>query len=167
MTPTPTPPPKPVQISIPAIDVRSSIVSVPRVVNLVTGAAEWDVDLLFRQGRRDVVGHLEGTFLPGQPGNAVLSGHNYGYGHSGVFVRLGWLQPGDRVMVVNEAGVELVYEVVSLERIPWRRKTVDELARHLEYLSPTGDERLTLASCGGANFGPFPERIYVVAKPVR
>jgi LPXTG-site transpeptidase (sortase) family protein len=115
----------------------------------------------------DVVGHLEGTVLPGQIGNAVLSGHNYGYGHSGVFVNLGRLQAGDRVTVVNEANVELVYEVVSLERIPWRRKTMDELTRHLEYLAPTDEERLTLTSCGGANWGPFPERIYAVAKPVR
>jgi sortase A len=113
------------------------------------------------------VGHLEGTSLPGQLGNAVLSGHNYGYGYNGVFVNLGWLKAGDRVSVVNEAGVELVYEVVSMERVPWRRKTVDELARHLEYLAPTGEERLTLTSCGGANFWPFPERIYVIAKPVR
>lgn len=166
-TPTPTPPPKPIQINIPAIGVKSSIVSVPLVADTATGVAEWDVDLLFRQGRQDVVGHLDGTSLPGQPGNAVLSGHNYGFGWNGVFVNLGLLKAGDRVTVVNEAAAQLIYEVVSIQRVPWRRRTVDELARHLEYLGPTSDERLTLASCSGANFGPFPERIYVVAKPVR
>ena len=167
MTPTPTPPPRPVQISIPAIGVKSSIVSVPLVTDPETNLTEWNLDLLFRPDRRDLVGHLEGTSLPGQPGNAVLGGHNYGIGYSGVFVHLGRLKAGDLITVVNDAGDKLVYEVVSVERVPWRRKTADELARHLEYLSPTGEERLTLTSCSGANFEPFPERIYVVTKPVR
>lgn len=165
--PTPTPLPNPIQVNIPAIGVKSSVISVPLIVDPVTGATEWDVNSLFRQGYRDVVGHLEGTALPGQPGNAVLSGHNYGYGYNGVFVHLGLLKPGDRVTVVNEAGVELVYEVALSERVPWRYKTVDELARHLEYLGPTNDERLTLVSCSGGNAVPFLERIYVVTKPVR
>jgi LPXTG-site transpeptidase (sortase) family protein len=165
--PTPTPPPRPVRISIPAIRVESSIVSVPLVTDPTTGSTQWDVDRLFRPGRRDLVGHLEGTSLPGQPGNAVLGGHNYGVGYSGVFVHLGRLKAGDRMTVVNEASAKLVYEVVSVERVSWQRKTLAELAPHLAYLSPTGEERLTLTSCGGANFEPFPERIYVVAKPVR
>jgi LPXTG-site transpeptidase (sortase) family protein len=167
VTPTPTPPPKPVHIDIPAIYVRSPIVPVAQVTDSQTGLTDWDIGSLFRSGRRDLVGHLEGTALPGQPGNAVLGGHNYGYGHNGVFVSLGRLKDRDRITVVNEGGESLVYEVVSVERIPWRRKTLEELARHLDYLAPTGEERLTLMSCGGANFEPFPERVYVVAKPIR
>jgi hypothetical protein len=166
-TPIPTPPPRPIRISIPAIHIESSIVSVPLVTDPVTGSTNWDVGRLFRPGRKDLVGHLEGTSLPGEAGNAVLGGHNYGRGYNGVFVHLGWLQAGDRITVVNEAGAKLVYEVVSVEQVKWRRKTVAELARHLEYLSPTGEERLTLTSCSGASFAPFPERIYVVAKPIR
>jgi sortase A len=131
-----------------------------------TGLADWEIDSLFREDRRDLVGHLEGTALPGQPGNAVLTGHNYGYGYSGVFVHLGRLKVGDLVTVVTEAADTLVYKVASTERVPWRRRTLSELARHLEYLAPTGEERLTLVSCGGANVAPFPERVYVVAKPV-
>lgn len=165
--PTPTPPPRPVQISIPAIGVKSSIVSVLLVNDPRTGLLNWDFGSLFRPGRKDLVGHLEGTSLPGQPGNAVLGGHNWGYGIKGVFVHLGRLKARDRITVINEAGDNLVYEVVSVERVKWRRKTPTELARHLGYLAPTGKERLTLASCGGANFEPFPERIYVVARPVR
>lgn len=167
MTPTPSPPPQPIQISIPAIGVESPIVLVPLVRDQRTGLMNWDFDSLFRPGRKDLVGHLEGTSLPGQPGNAVLGGHNWGYGIRGVFVNLGRLKAGDRITVVNEAGVKLVYEVLSVEWVSWRRKTSAELARHLEYLAPTGEERLTLVSCSGANLEPFPERIYVVAKFVR
>jgi len=165
--PTPTPPPRPVRISIPAIRVESSIVPVPLVTDSRTGLTQWDIGRLFRPGRTDLVGHLEGTSLPGEAGNAILGGHNYGVGYSGVFVHLGRLKAGDRMTVVNEAGDQLVYEVASVERVSWRRKTLAELARHLAYLAPTGEERLTLVSCGGTNFEPFPERIYVVAKPVR
>ena len=166
MTPTPLPPPRPVRISIPAIHVESSVVSVPLVANPRTGLTDWDIARLFRPGRKDLVGHLEGTSLPGEPGNAVLGGHNYGIGYRGVFVNLGRLKVGDRMTVINDAGAQLVYEVVSVERVGWRRKTLAELTRHLEYLAPTGEERLTLMTCSGANFAPFPERIYVVAKPV-
>lgn len=165
-TPTPTPAPRPISIEIPAIGVRSSVVAVPLVSDPLSGVANWDVDSLFRRGRRDLVGHLEGTALPGQPGNAVLGGHNYGSGYDGVFLGLGRLTPSDRVTVVNEAGQSLVYEVVSVDRVKWQRKTLEELALHLEYLAPTGEERLTLMTCGGANVFPFPERVYVVAKPV-
>jgi LPXTG-site transpeptidase (sortase) family protein len=131
-----------------------------------TGLADWDVDSLFRPGRRDLVGHLERTAFPDKPGNVVLTGHNYGYGYSGVFLRLGQLKAGDRVTLVTEAGDSLVYQVALTERVPWRRKTLDELARHLAYLAPVDEERLTLVSCGG-NVAPFLERIYVVAKRAR
>lgn len=166
-TPTPTPPPRPISIHIPTIGVQSSVVSVPLVADPQSGALEWDVDSLFRPGRQDLVGHLEGTALPGQPGNAVLGGHNYGYGYDGVFLNLGRLKPADRITLVNEAGQSLVYEVVSVDKVKWQRQTFEELARHLEYLAPTGEERLTLMSCGGGNVFPFPERVYVVAKPIR
>jgi LPXTG-site transpeptidase (sortase) family protein len=136
---------------------------VPLVTDPRTEVADWDVDSLFRSGRRDLVGHLEGTAFPGHPGNAILTGHNYGYGHSGVFLRLGQLKAGDRIALVTEAGESLIYQVVRTDRIPWRRKTLDELARHLAYLSPVDEERLTLVSCGGS-VAPFLERIYVVAE---
>ena len=166
-TPTPTPPPRPISILIPAIGVQSPVVPVPLVTDPQSGVSDWDIDSLFRPGRRDLVGHLEGTALPGQPGNAVLGGHNYGYGYNGVFLNLSRLRPPDRITVINEAGQSLVYEVMSVDRVKWQRKTFQELARHLEYLAPTGEERLTLMSCGGGNVFPFPERVYVVARPIR
>ena len=58
VTPGPPPPPGPVYITIPAIGVRSSVVPVPLVTDPRTGVADWDVDSLFRSGRRDLVGHL-------------------------------------------------------------------------------------------------------------
>ncbi len=164
--PTPTPPPRPVQIRIPALGIKRSIVKLPRVRDRGTGAWTWNTKRLFRSGRSDLVGHWDGSAYPGQKGNMVLVGHNYGYGYSGVFVRLRSLKPGQKVYVVNQAGQTFAYQVKSVNRVKWRSKNFGELTRHLSLLSPGGPERVTLVSCAGAEFEPFPERIYVVAEPV-
>lgn len=166
-TPTPTPPPAPVQIRIPTLGVSRSIIRLPRVRDRRSGAWGWNTNSLFRSGRSDLVGHWEGSAFPGQEGNMVLVGHNYGYGYNGVFVRLGSLRPGQELTVVNQAGQTFTYRVRSVDRVKWRQKSFGELTQHLSFLSPGGSERVTLVSCGGANVEPFPERVYVVAEPVR
>lgn len=165
-TPTPLPPPPPVQIRIPALGVSRSIIPLPRYRDPYTGAWTWNTDSLFRYGRTDLVGHSDGSATPGQDGNMVLIGHNYGYGYNGVFVRLGSLRYGHRVYVVNQVGQTFTYQVTTVSRVRWRSKSFGELTQHLSFLSPGGSERVTLVSCSGANFEPFPERIYVVAEPV-
>jgi hypothetical protein len=169
-SPTPTaqpkPPPAPVRIRIPSLGVDRSIVALPRVRDRQTGAWTWNVNRLFRSGRSDLVGHWEGSAYPGQEGNMILVGHNYGYGYNGVFVRLGNLQRGQKINVVNSAGQTFTYRVTEVKRLRWRLQNFGELTRHLRYLSPGGPERLTMVSCAGANIEPFPQRVYVVAEPV-
>ncbi len=164
---TPTPPPPPVQIRIPVLGVTRSIIPLPRVRDRRSGGWTWNTDRLFRAGRGDLVGHWQGSAFPGQPGNMILVGHNYGYGYNGVFVRLTSLRPGHRVYVVNASGQTFAYRVTQVQRVGWRRKSLGELTRHLQFLAPGGPERLTLVSCAGANLEPFPERVYVVAEPLR
>lgn len=53
-------------------------------------------------------GHMEGTPLPGQPGNAVISGHRTTYGRP--FFDLDLLEEGDRIEVESAVGVH-VYEI--------------------------------------------------------
>jgi len=166
-TPRPTPPPAPVRIRIPALGVSRSIIPLPRVRDRRTGAWTWNADRLFRSGRSDLVGHWEGSAYPGQDGNMILVGHNYGYGYNGVFVRLGSLRRGQKIYVVNRIGQTFVYQVTEVQRVRWRLENFGELTRHLRYLSPGGPEKLTLVSCAGANIEPFPQRVYVVAEPVR
>jgi len=162
-TPTPQPPPPPVQIRIPSLGVTRSIVKLPRVRDRETGAWTWNTHRLFRSGRSDLVGHWEGSASPGEQGNMILVGHNYGYGYNGVFVALGHLKRGQKIYVVNKAGQTFTYQVATVNRVKWRRQTLGELTRHLEFLAPSSDERVTLVSCAGADLEPFPERIYVVA----
>ena len=165
-TPTPVPPPRPVQIRIPYLGVTRSIISLPRTRDRRTGAWTWDTNRLFRAGRTDLVGYWEGTSRPGEDGNMVLVGHNYGYGFNGVFVRLGQLRPGQLIYVVNQMGQTFTYRVRTVNRVKWRTQSFQELTQHLNFLSPGGAERVTLVSCAGANVEPFPERIYVVADPI-
>ena len=166
-TPRPTPPPAPAQIRIPAIGVSRSIVNLPQVRDSRTGASGWNAASLFRSGRADLVGHWQGSAFPGEQGNMVLVGHNYGYGYNGVFVRLGSLKPGHKITVVNNAGQTFTYSVKRVQHVRWRKKNFQELTQHLSLLSPGGPECLTLVSCAGADIEPFPERVYVVAEPVR
>jgi LPXTG-site transpeptidase (sortase) family protein len=166
-TATPTPPPAPVQIRIPALGVKRSIVLLPRVRDRRTGSWTWNTNRLFRSGRGDLVGHWQGSAHPGQAGNMILVGHNYGYGYNGVFVRLGSMRAGQKIYVVNQVGATFVYKVTQVKRVKWRTKSFGELTQHLSLLSPGGAERVTLVSCAGANLEPFPERVYVVAVPLR
>jgi sortase A len=53
-------------------------------------------------------GYMPGTVLPGQPGNAVISGHRTTYGRP--FFDVDQLQPGDRIEIETAIGTH-VYEL--------------------------------------------------------
>lgn len=55
-------------------------------------------------------GHMPGTALPGQPGNAVISGHRTTYGAP--FYHLDRVAPGDLIVVTTVAGTH-AYQVVQ------------------------------------------------------
>jgi LPXTG-site transpeptidase (sortase) family protein len=156
----------PVKIRIPTLRVTRSVIELPRIRDRHSGAWTWNTNRLFRSGRPDLVGHSEGSANPGQEGNMILVGHNYGVGYRGVFVGLSRLRPGDKVQVVSKAGETFTYRVETVKRVKWQRKSFGELTQHLNFLAVGGPERLTLVSCAGADFEPFPERVYVVAEPV-
>jgi LPXTG-site transpeptidase (sortase) family protein len=166
-TPTATPaPPLPVRIRIPAIGVDRSIVELAPVRDAKTGTYQLNVKSLFRRPGTDLVGHWVGSASPGQPGNMILVGHNYGYGYNGVFLNVGRLKTGQVIYVVDKAGGSHGYEVTEVKRVKWSKKSEQELMRHQAYLTIRGEERLTLVTCGGATWEPFPDRVYVVAEPV-
>lgn len=167
--PTPTPIPKPpVWIKIPKLNVERTIVPVGTVRR--GGQLEWDADSLFATAnRRDLVGHLEGSSSPGQPGNIILAGHNYNrgfYNWTGVFCSLKRLGQGDVIYLLNEDDERFTYQVKQVDQVPWQAGSIDSRLTHIAYLSSTQDETLTLVTCVGANFAPFPSRLYVIAKRV-
>jgi LPXTG-site transpeptidase (sortase) family protein len=154
-----------VRLVISRLKVKRAVVEIG-VVDPRSGGMEWDTDRLFdTQNRPDLIGHLEGSANPGESGNIVLVGHNYTYTGNGVFVNLQKLETGDKITVYTESGQELVYQVTKVKLVPYSGDG-SELERHLRFLDPTPEERLTLVTCGGANIGFFNKRVYVVAEPV-
>jgi LPXTG-site transpeptidase (sortase) family protein len=158
-----TAPQTPVHIKVKAIGVDRSVVELDWIVDADTGSRTQDVSALLDTGRKDLVGHWAGSAYPGQPGNTVLVGHNYGRKTKGVFVKLERLKIGKEIQVVNAAGQTFTYEVKTIKEVPWKKKDSAEVMQHWEFLDPNGPERLTLVTCGGANAAPFPRRVYVVA----
>lgn len=171
--PSPTPSPSPtaitypaaVRIRIPAIGVDRSIIEVPLIYDSRSKVWKRDYEQLFRGGRRDLVGHTGGSASPGQQGNTILVGHNYGHGVNGVFLQLERLKIGQQVEVVNATGRIFTYRVTNVTSVSWTKKDQEQLLQHQDYLSVDGTERLTLVTCGGSNWAPFPNRVYVVAAP--
>jgi LPXTG-site transpeptidase (sortase) family protein len=168
-SPTPAPTPTsgpPVRVEIPKLRIDRAIVPVGTVTR--GGRTEWDAEKLFAgSSRRDLVGHLDGTANPGRAGNIVLIGHNYNRGFFnwvGVFHSLRRLRKGDDIKLFNEDDGLFIFRVTEVEEVPFRPYSSADVLPHIIYLSPTQDETLTLVTCGGANFAPFPSRIYVVAK---
>ena len=98
-------------------------------------------------------GHVDGTARPGDPGNAVISGHRDTH-----FRFLRRLRPGDALDVERPGGGRRRF-VVALTRVVDRRD--------LSVVADAGDTRLTLVTCY-----PFdalrpggPLRFVVVARP--
>ncbi len=155
-----------VRIVIPRVKVKRAVVDIGTITN-ANGNLEWNTDKLFATNNRpDLVGHLEGSSLPGERGNTVLVGHNYDYEGSGVFVNLHKLQVGDEIVLFTESGQEYDYQVVKVKTVSYTGNNEVDVERHARFLAPSEDERLTLVTCGGANIGFFNKRVYVVAEPI-
>lgn len=98
------------------------------------------------------VGHIEGTALPGEPGNVGLAGHR-----DTVFRGLRKLRPADRIRLVA-AGGSFEYVVESVQTVAPERS---------EVLDPSSYPTLTLVTCFPFDFiGPAPLRFIVRARQV-
>jgi sortase A len=78
-------------------------------------------------------GHIDGTPLPGEPGNSVISGHRDTH-----FAFLRDLKRGDALLVEDAQGRRLRYVVSAAEVV--HRKDV-------RVLLDAGDDRITLVTC--------------------
>lgn len=172
LTPTPAPasPSQPVvRLKIPNINVDRAVVDIGLVPGK-NGGMQWDSDSLFAtSSRQDLVGHLDASALPGESSNIVLVGHNYDWGifqWNGVFYNVKKLKQGDKIILFSQGGQTHVYRVEKVKEIPFNNNGNDEeLFKHLKHMGPTQTERLTLVTCGGANFWKWNKRVYVIASP--
>jgi sortase A len=101
---------------------------------------------------RRALGHISGTALPGQPGNAGISGHRDTF-----FRPLRNIEPNDVITLTTMRG-EYRYRVVST-------KVVDPV--DMTVLDPSENETLTLVTCYPFYFvGPAPKRFIVRAERI-
>ncbi len=160
---TPTITPEPVQVStatpepdIPtdtALYIPSLSLYTP-IIQVYLDGVSWDIRNLGRN-----TGHLQGTPLPGESGNIVLSAHvEMADGSQGPFAPIKGMKPGD------------IIEVTMKGRL-WRYQVSEMHVTSPDDLSPvlsTGDNRLTLITCGSYDFfsNSYPDRYVVVALPI-
>lgn len=96
-------------------------------------------------------GHLPGSAMPGEAGNAVVSAHRDRH-----FARLGDVSVGDTITTVTQH-TRTIW-VVTARKVVGKRTPV---------LRSTPDATLTLTTCWPLRyFGTAPERLIVTAKPV-
>ena len=92
--------------SPPDLGAAFALIRIPKIDRLQD---EWNVVSGVRNADlRNGAGHMPNTALPGQPGNAVISGHRTTWGQP--FHELDALDPGDRIEVETALGTH-IYEV--------------------------------------------------------
>ncbi len=128
------PPAPPVRLRIPSINVDAPVEHVGK-----TPSGAMDVP----ENVWHVAWYEPGT-IPGNAGNAVLSGHLDNYrGEPTVFAYLYRLQPGDRVIVVDESEATREFEVTKVASYGWNDAPL------LEVFGPEEEADLNLITCGG------------------
>ncbi len=92
--------------SAPELGNAFALIRIPKIDRLQEG---WNVvEGVRTTDLRNGAGHMPDTALPGQPGNAVISGHRTTWGQP--FHELDYLDPGDRIEVDTALGTH-IYEV--------------------------------------------------------
>jgi sortase (surface protein transpeptidase) len=111
----------------------------------------------------DVGGWALNSVGAGEAGNVVIAGYQM-YGNA-VFaaLALGEVEPGQEILLTDEAGAEFVYRVVEVaEPLPLLGATAEEQVLANAYIAPTTDARLTLVT--GWPAATTTHRIFVVAE---
>jgi LPXTG-site transpeptidase (sortase) family protein len=126
------------RLAIPSIEVDAPVIVVGKDASgvLETPDNGWDV------------GWYDFSTVPGQPGNAIMTGHvdYYDIGPA-VFWRLRDLGPGDEVQVHLPEGDVVVYQVTRVDSYDAGTAPVEAI------MGPTTDDVLTLITCTGS-FNP-------------
>jgi LPXTG-site transpeptidase (sortase) family protein len=121
------------------------------IIQVYLDGVSWDIRNLGKNA-----GHLQGTALPGEDGNFVLSAHvEMSDGSKGPFAALKTVQAGDIIEV-------------TMDGQTWRYAVTDShitTPDDLTPILPAGDDRLTLITCGNYDFfsNSYPDRLVVVA----
>ncbi len=123
----------PVELTIPAIGVRSSLIKLGLQAN---GSLQVPPTTA-------VAGWYTGSPRPGAVGSSVIAGHVDSYTGPGVFYRLSALKPGDRVYVGRADGTLAVFSVTKVQMY------AKEAFPTIKVYGADPDPELRLITCGG------------------
>ncbi len=134
---TAAPAPRPVSVSIPAIAVRSDLLSLGL-------AADGSIQVPQPGPDYDKAAWFTGSPPPGDVGPAVIEGHvDSAANGPSVFYDLGRLRPGDRIDVARENGSVASFAVYDVRLVP-----KDDFPT-IEVYGNTDGPELRLITCGG------------------
>ncbi len=154
--PTPKPKmPKPTHLTIPALNVDSSVVEVGISPVEIDGqqAYIWDVAPY-------AVGHNFSSANPGEGENVVLAGHDDWQGE--VFKNLYKLKKGDQLSL--QAGDrQIAYHVDDILLLSEVGEPLAKRIENAKFIGTTGDERLTLVTCWP--YAVDDHRLIIIARP--
>lgn len=120
-------------LNIPAIHLETVVEPVGVLPN-----GQMDVPKAF-----DRVGILAPWTKPGMRGSAVIAGHFDHYTGPAVFYHLRKLQPGDHVLVRDESGKTLTFEVTKVESFPADQAPIEQI------FGDSDQSQLNLITCAG------------------
>ena len=148
---TTAPPARPTGLSIPAIGVRTSLITLGLNKN----------GTLQVPGTTTVAGWYTGGPRPGAVGAAVIAGHVDSRSGVGIFFWLRILRPGERVYVTRADATMAVFTVTSV-----RMYAKDQFPTAAVY-GPVPDAELRLITCGGVfdrSIGSYLSNVVVFAR---
>lgn len=162
----PTPEPEPTEVSIPTIDVHSSLIPLGLLETgeLQTPPVDQPMQAGWYAGADPVFDGDE--VKPGERGSAVIAGHVDGAvdgrkGQPGIFYRLHQLAPGDTVHVARRDQSWLTFVVIEVQRYP--KTAFDHTAVYRRDDKP----RLNLVTCTGAfSAGHYEDNLVVFTEIV-
>jgi Sortase domain len=128
-----TPVPRPVELTVPAIGVRTRLV---RLGLTPSGALQVPAAV-------HVAGWYDHGPRPGAPGPAIIAGHVDSVSGPGVFYQLSSLHPGDRAYVRRSDGTLAVFRVTAV--LTYRKTRFPTTAVY----GPAYGPQLRLITCGG------------------
>ncbi|WP_280771392.1 class F sortase [Salipaludibacillus daqingensis] len=143
----------PVTVEIPAIDVKADVTEVGLEDD---GAMEVPDD-------GDLVGWFNRGVKPGATGNAVLAGHVDDRSGPAIFFDLKDLEIGDKIIITDEDGTVLTFQVKDREVYPYDDAPISKV------FGPSSSRNLNLITCTGEfdrDQGTHRERLVVFTELV-
>ncbi len=143
----------PARIQIPSLDIDTGVIPVGLLDN-----GEMEVP-----EETDVTGWYDRGVQPGAVGNSVIAGHVDSKEGPAIFFYLKDIEPGEEIIITDENGVELTFEVKTKESYPTDESPIEQI------FGPSDKRNLNIITCAGTfdrEQHLYPDRLVVYTELV-